>query len=165
MIILGLDPGLAITGFGIINCEGNRLKPISYGCIRTDAKLSLPLRLRKIFEETEILINKYNPQEIAVESLFFNSNAKTALVVGQARGVTLLAMAQHNLATSDYTPLQVKQAVVGYGRADKSQVQNMVKALLCLPECPTPDDAADALAVAICHAHSRKMNAVRSIKK
>ncbi|MDO8886706.1 crossover junction endodeoxyribonuclease RuvC [Candidatus Oleimmundimicrobium sp.] len=160
MIILGLDPGLAITGFGVIDCKGNRLKPISYGCIRTEAKLSLPVRLDKVFKEMEILINKYNPQEVAVESLFFNSNAKTVFAVGQARGVALLAMARAGLPVSDYTPLQVKQAVVGYGRADKLQVQNMVKTLLCLSEYPKPDDAADALAIAICHAHSRKMNRV-----
>jgi len=162
VVILGIDPGIAITGFGIISYEGNKLKPIHYGCIRTAANLPLSFRLKKIFNEIEILIKDYNPQETAIEEIYFNSNAKTAFAVGQARGVALLAMAKSNLNASGYTPLQVKQAVVGYGRADKLQVQNMVKALLCLTKIPKPDDVADALAIAICHAHSRKMNLVGS---
>ncbi|HDP69548.1 MAG TPA: crossover junction endodeoxyribonuclease RuvC [Actinobacteria bacterium] len=162
MIILGLDPGLAVTGFGVINCEGNKLKPISYGCIRTEANLPLPSRLERIFKDIEDIIEKYNPHQAAVEQLYFNSNARSAFAVGQARGAALLAIAKSKLDVSDYTPLQVKQAVVGYGRADKSQVQDMVKIILSMSERPKPDDAADALAVAICHAHSRKMNLVGS---
>jgi crossover junction endodeoxyribonuclease RuvC len=154
VIILGIDPGIAITGYGIIDTEGNIIKLLDFGCIRTDAKIVLEKRLEKIYLEISNLINKWFPREIVIEELFFNKNTKTALTVGQARGVVLLAAAQNQLPVSEYTPLQVKQSVVGYGRADKQQVQYMVKNLLNLSSVPKPDDAADALAIAICHAYS-----------
>lgn len=161
MIILGIDPGTAITGFGVISVEGNKFKPIEYGCIYTEAHLDLELRLEKIFKELNILLEKYKPEEMAVEELFFNKNVRTALSVGQARGVVLLAGALKGLKVNGYTPLQIKQGVVGYGRAQKKQIQQMVKTFLNLNEIPKPDDAADGLAVAICHAHFRQ-TALRS---
>ncbi len=160
MIILGIDPGLALTGFGLIDCVGNKMKPIEYGCIRTEAGQDLPLRLSEIFLRTQGLIDEYGPSEVAIERLFFNTNAKTAFSVGQARGVVLLAMARSKLSIADYTPLQIKQSVVGYGRAEKAQVQEMVRTILNLSEIPKPDDASDALAVAICHFHSRKIRSL-----
>lgn len=156
MIILGVDPGTAITGYGIINVEGNKIHPLNYGCIYTETKNSSEIRLRIIFEKLTAIIEKYQPDEMAVEELFFNKNVRTALSVGQARGVILLAGAQKNIPVNEYTPLQVKQSVVGYGRAHKQQVQQMVKVFLNLQEIPKPDDAADALAIAICHAHFRQ---------
>lgn len=158
MIILGIDPGTALTGFAVISVEGNVFKPIEYGCIYTDSKIDLEKRLVKIFNEISLLIDKYKPTEMAVEELFFNKNVKTALSVGQARGAVLLAGALKDLKVDGYTPLQIKQGVVGYGRADKRQVQHMVKVILNLAEIPKPDDAADAVAVAICHAHFRQTN-------
>ena len=160
MIILGIDPGTAITGFGIIKSEGNRSTPVKYGVIRTNKTYDLAGRLHKIYERIIMIAKEYKPVEVAVEQLFFNKNAKTALSVGHARGVVLLAAYKLGLRVSEYTPLQVKQAVVGYGRADKMQVQKMVKNILGLEDIPKPDDAADALAVAICHAHSRNLNKV-----
>lgn len=153
MLVLGIDPGSAITGFGVIKATGNKLEAVDYGCIRTAPSLPLEERLNIIFREVKLLIEKHNPDFFAVEELFFNKNVRTALTVGQARGVILLAGAQSNLAVHEYTPLQVKQAVVGYGRADKSQIQFMVKTILGLSEVPKPDDVADALAIAICHTH------------
>ena len=151
MIILGIDPGLAIVGYGVIEYKGNKYKVIDYGCITTDADTNHPERLQIIYEELSLLIDKYNPDDVAMEELFFNKNVKTAIKVGQARGVILLTGARSDLKVVEYTPLQVKQAVVGYGRASKQQVQQMVKVLLNLETIPKPDDAADALAVAICH--------------
>ena len=151
MIILGIDPGLATVGYGVIEYKGNRYKTIDYGTIRTDSKTIFPERLKKIYDELSNIIDRYNPVDLAVEELFFNKNVKTAIQVGQARGVEILAAIHKGLEVYEYTPLQVKQAVVGYGRAEKSQVQEMVKILLNLKEIPKPDDAADALAVAICH--------------
>ncbi|MGD8400194.1 MAG: crossover junction endodeoxyribonuclease RuvC [Bacillota bacterium] len=158
MLILGIDPGTAIMGYGLIAQQGNRLKPVKYGVVRTEAARPLAARLHKIYRELEGLIAAYRPDALAVEELFFNKNTRTALAVGQARGVILLAAEQAGLEIAEYTPLQVKQGVVGYGRAEKLQIQEMVKMLLCLNELPKPDDAADALAIAICHAHSRKMS-------
>ena len=156
MIILGIDPGTAITGYGVLSQEGNHLRRIAFGAIRTKADLPVASRLFQIYQQLQQLIQEYHPEAVAVEELFFNKNVRTALAVGQARGVVLLAAAAANVTIAEYTPLQVKQAVVGYGRAEKIQVQEMVRVLLCLPEIPKPDDAADALAIAICHAHSRK---------
>ena len=156
MIILGIDPGIAIVGWGVINCTGNNLKPIAYGSIVTDSKELFPDRLRTVYEELLVIIDKYNPTDMAIEELFFNKNAKTVIKVGQARGVQVLAGKNKNLDIFEYTPLQIKQAVVGYGRAEKHQVQEMVKLLLNLKQCPKPDDTADALAVAICHGSSLK---------
>lgn len=160
MIILGIDPGTAITGYGVVSHQGNHLKYIACGVIRTEAKLPTAARLIEIHRQLGELISYYRPDAAAVEELFFNKNVTTALTVGQARGVILLALATAGLPIAEYTPLQVKQAVVGYGRAEKNQIQEMVRMLLCLPEIPKPDDAADALAIAICHAHSRKVNGI-----
>jgi crossover junction endodeoxyribonuclease RuvC len=162
MLILGIDPGTAIMGYGLVAQQGNRLKQIDHGVIRTEATLPLAARLLKLYRGLEGLIQEYRPDAVAVEELFFNKNTRTALAVGQARGVILLAAAQAGLEIAEYTPLQVKQGVVGYGRAEKLQIQEMVKLLLCLSELPKPDDAADALAIAICHAHSRKVSTLRS---
>ena len=154
MIILGIDPGLATTGYGVIKKQGNSFELIDYDTIKTSADENDVDRLSNLYEELLLLIDKYKPGQIAVEELFFNKNVKTAIRVGQARGVILLAGSQQGIEVAEYTPLQVKQAVVGYGRASKSQVQQMVKALLNLSEIPKPDDAADALAISICHGHS-----------
>ncbi|MFZ5943310.1 MAG: crossover junction endodeoxyribonuclease RuvC [Bacillota bacterium] len=156
MIILGIDPGTAITGYGIIKVEGNKFSSLDYGCIYTDSSWADANRLKLIYEKVSSLIELHQPQEMAVEELFFNKNVKTALSVGQARGVILLTGARKGLVVSEYTPLQVKQAIVGYGRAHKQQIQQMVKIFLNLSNIPKPDDAADALAVAICHAHFRQ---------
>jgi crossover junction endodeoxyribonuclease RuvC len=158
MIILAIDPGTATTGFGVISYEGNRFKIKDYGVISTESKTPSELRLQQIYDGIKRLITHYKPDHFAVEQLFFNTNVRTALAVGQARGVCMLAAANEGLAVYEYTPLQVKQSVVGYGRADKAQVQQMVKAILNLSEIPKPDDAADALALAICHAHSYRVN-------
>lgn len=163
MIILGVDPGTAITGYGIIEVNGNRFSPLEYGCIYTQAESRSENRLRKIYEALFRLLEQYQPDEMAVEELFFNKNIKTALSVGQARGVILLAGALKGIEVCEYTPLQVKQSVVGYGRAQKQQVQQMVKVFLNLEEIPKPDDAADALAVAICHAHFKQTQMRRKI--
>lgn len=160
MIILGIDPGTATTGFGVVSHQGNHLKKVCYGAIRTGAQIPMPTRLAQIYQEMQQLICNYRPDVVAIEELFFNKNVRTALAVGQARGVILLAAANAGLEIAEYTPLQVKQAVVGYGRAEKAQIQEMVRMLLCLNEIPKPDDAADALAIAICHAHSRKMGSI-----
>ncbi len=154
MIILGVDPGTAICGYGVIEYMGNRFRLLDYGVIRSSSTDSTAARLLTLYQGLESIIGQYQPEEMAVEELFFNKNVRTALTVGQARGVVLLAGQMKGLTIAEYTPLQVKQAVVGYGRADKHQVQYMVKAILNLQEIPKPDDAADALAVAICHAHS-----------
>ncbi|NLJ84719.1 MAG: crossover junction endodeoxyribonuclease RuvC [Halanaerobiaceae bacterium] len=155
MLILGIDPGLAIVGYSLVEKKGNRFSVCDYGVIRTTAEDTTCQRLMTIFKELGALIDRYQPDEMAVEELFFNKNVKTAIEVGQARGVILLAGARAGIEVAEYTPLQVKQAVVGYGRATKEQVQLMVKALLNLSSLPRPDDAADALAVAICHGNSR----------
>ena len=157
MIILGIDPGIAIVGYGSVEYIGNRFKVIDYGSIQTKAGLPLVDRLKTIYSELRLLIYTYSPNCMAIEELFFNTNTKTAMVVAQARGVLMLGAANEGLAVAEYTPLQVKQAVTGYGRADKQQVQQMTKALLGLDKVPKPDDTADALAIAICHAHSMKM--------
>ena len=154
MVIMGIDPGFAIVGFGIVNYKGNQFKVLDYGVIRTSAKMLLPERLLMIEKRLVELISDYSPEAICVEDLYFNTNLKTAMNVGQGRGVALLCSAKAGIPVYEYTPLQVKQGVTGYGRADKNQVQQMVKVLLGLAEVPKPDDAADALAIAICHAHS-----------
>lgn len=154
MRILGIDPGIAIVGFGFIDKKGSRLTPVQYGSIQTEAHTDPALRLRQIYDTLGHLIDTYQPDEIAIEKLFFNRNVTTALTVGQARGVIMLAAVQKHLEIGEYTPLQVKQAIVGYGKAEKKQVQEMVRMFLRLREIPKPDDVADALAVAICHAHS-----------
>jgi crossover junction endodeoxyribonuclease RuvC len=152
--ILGIDPGIAIVGFGFIDKAGSRLVPVQYGCIQTEANTDPAVRLRDIYDALLQLIEKYKPDAVAIEKLFFNRNVTTALTVGQARGVIMLAAVQKGLSIAEYTPLQVKQAIVGYGKAEKHQVQEMVRMFLHLRAAPKPDDVADALAIAICHAHS-----------
>jgi crossover junction endodeoxyribonuclease RuvC len=158
MITLGIDPGIAITGFGIVEekHDGN-LHVINFGVIRTSADLSQADRLVYLYQRIKSLILLHKPDMGAVEKLFFERNVRTALNVGQARGVALLVMAESGIKIGEYTPLEVKQAVAGYGGADKNQVQQMVKMILDLKTVPRPDDAADALAVAICHIHSAKI--------
>lgn len=154
MIILGIDPGYAIVGVGIIEYNGNKFKTLDYYAITTEAHTPFEQRLKIIYEGINNAIEKYKPDFMAIEELFFNDNAKTAIAVGQARGVIVLAGVNHGVEIFEYTPLQVKQAVVGYGRADKTQVQHMTRSLLGLSSIPKPDDVADALAIALCHAHS-----------
>jgi crossover junction endodeoxyribonuclease RuvC len=158
MRVLGIDPGIAIMGFGFIDKAGHKLTPVQYGCIETEAGTPAEIRLKQIYEASCSLLDQYKPDTVAVEKLFFNKNVTNAFSVGQARGVFMLAAAQRGLPISEYTPMQVKQAVVGYGAAEKKQVQEMVRMLLKLQAVPKPDDVADALAVAICHAHSAVMN-------
>lgn len=153
-IILGIDPGIADTGFGVIKIDGPKLACLTYGSIKTSAKLELPDRLEIIYLELTKLIKKYRPDLISIEELFFCNNAKTALIVGQARGVIALTAKLHKIRSVEFTPYQVKQAVSTYGHAEKGQVQRMVKLILNLKELPRPDDAADALAIAICAANS-----------
>jgi crossover junction endodeoxyribonuclease RuvC len=158
MITLGIDPGTAITGYGVIQEEQDgSLFVLDYGVVRTKADRSQAERLVQLYQQIKKLLLLHQPDTGAVERLFFERNVRTALNVGQARGVTLLAMAEQGVKISEYTPMEVKQAVAGYGGADKSQVQQMVKTILGLKAIPHPDDAADALAVAICHIHSMKM--------
>lgn len=161
MLILGIDPGIGRTGWGIIESNNNKFKAIAYDCIETPANSEIQTRLLTIFEHIDKKIKEYNPEIIAVEELFFNTNAKTALVVGHARGVILLAGAMHNLPITKYTPLQVKIALTGYGRAEKSQIGQMVKTILGLSSIPKPDDVTDSLAVALTHAFSSKMTSIK----
>lgn len=158
MRVLGIDPGIAIMGFGFIDKVGHRLSPVQYGCIETEAGTPTEIRLKQIYDAACSLLDQYKPDTVAVEKLFFNKNVTNAFSVGQARGVFILAAAQRGLPIGEYTPMQVKQAVVGYGSAEKRQVQEMVKMFLKLSAVPKPDDVADALAVAICHAHSTVLN-------
>lgn len=154
MRILGIDPGYAILGYGIVDLVGNRFKVVDYGAVTTEAGMEMPDRLKILYNALMELILRYEPEVASVEELFFNTNAKTAILVGQARGVAVLACANSGLEIEEYTPLQIKQALVGYGRAEKKQVQQMVKTILNLKEVPKPDDTADALAAAVCHGHS-----------
>ncbi|MEG1441404.1 MAG: crossover junction endodeoxyribonuclease RuvC [Oscillospiraceae bacterium] len=154
MRILGVDPGYAIVGYGVIDYIGNKFKVVEYGAIITNADEEMNGRFKSIHDELDAVIERTNPDFMSIEELFFNNNQKTAINVAQARGVLLLAALNHGVRIAEYTPLQVKQAVVGYGRAEKNQVQQMVKLLLNLDEVPKPDDTADAIALAICHAHS-----------
>ncbi|MCL2221039.1 MAG: crossover junction endodeoxyribonuclease RuvC [Oscillospiraceae bacterium] len=154
MIVLGIDPGVATVGFGIISANNGEIKPRRYGVISTPAKMRLALRLKQINNDVAELIKTFKPDAIAVEELFFNTNQKTALSVAQGRAAVILAGEEHGIPMYEYTPLQVKKAVTGYGRADKKQVMEMVQRLLALEAIPKPDDAADALAIAICHART-----------
>ncbi len=152
MRILGIDPGLRITGFGVLEKQGQKLVYVTSGCIRTDAALGLPLRLKTILDGVDEVIDGATPEHVAIEKVFVNVNPQSTLLLGQARGAAICAAVRRDLPVSEYTALQVKQAVVGNGHARKEQVQEMVKRLLGLPGVPSPD-AADALACAICHAH------------
>ncbi len=155
MVVIGIDPGTAITGYGFVqeNQDGS-LTAVDYGAILTPADLSMPERLLELYRRLSELLLLHRPTQGAVEKLFFHRNVTTAISVGQARGVALLALAAQGIEIGEYTPLQVKQAAVGYGGAEKHQVQQMVQVILGLPDIPRPDDVADALAVAICHIHS-----------
>lgn len=154
MIVLGIDPGIAIVGWGVVEYVGTRFKPIAFGSIQTPKELKTEERLAQIYEQLCNIIRTYHPESMAVEELFFNTNQTTGIRVAEARGVILLAGQMMNVPIAEYTPLQVKQSVVGYGRAEKKQVITMVTTLLGLPKPPKPDDTADALALAITHAHS-----------
>ena len=160
MIVLGLDPGTAITGYGLVQEDDGQAVALAYGAITTPSNLPLPDRLKLIQIDLAAVIEQYRPDQSAVEQLFFNKNVRTALAVGHARGVVLLTLAQANIPIYEYTPLEVKQAVTGNGRADKAQVQHMVTLLLSLSKIPKPDDVADALAIALCHLHSAKLKAL-----
>lgn len=157
MLIMGVDPGIALGGYGLIEKENNMIRVVDYGVIKTGAKEKTAIRLKKIFYGYKNLIEKHKPDAVAVEELFFNKNAKTVISVGQARGAAILAAGLSDVEVYEYTPLQVKQSVVGYGRATKSQVQKMIQIILELEKIPKPDDAADALAVALCHINSSKL--------
>ncbi len=156
MRILGIDPGYAIIGWGVIDAQNGRFRPVACGDIRTPAHTPIQDRLATIYSEMNRIIEKYSPEEVAIEELFFNTNITTGIKVAEARGVILLACRQHNLRFAEYTPLQVKQAVVGYGLAEKRQVIAMVTSILRLKEAPKPDDTADALAIALCHGQSAR---------
>ena len=153
MIILGIDPGLAIVGWGVLECNGGRFKPLGYGSIQTPAGMRTEERLACIYRDLNKIIDHFHPEEMAVEELFFTNNITTGIRVAEARGIILLCGEQKGLRIAEYTPMQVKQAVVGYGKAEKKQVITMVTSLLKLPAPPKPDDTADALAIAICHGH------------
>jgi len=160
MILFGLDPGTATTGYAVAEICGDSLRPITYGTIRTSPKNLPAERLKQIHDRIADLVDEYHPEVLVLERLFFCKNEQTAIAVGRTLGVAMLLAAQRGIEVVEYTPLQVKSAVVGYGAAEKNQVQYMVQRILKLPEPPSPDDVADALALCITHAHSRKMNLV-----
>jgi crossover junction endodeoxyribonuclease RuvC len=160
MRVLGIDPGTATTGYGVVEEVQGELQALAFGVIKTPADQSLPTRLQSIYRAMRELAAEWKPDASAVEELFFSRNVRTAMSVGQARGVALLALADAGLVVAEYTPLVIKQAVTGYGSADKAQMQEMVRLLLGLAKVPRPDDAADALAVAICHLHSARLSAL-----
>lgn len=160
MLVMGIDPGFAITGYGIVKYEGNKFSPIEYGTILTKAGEPFDHRLLKLDREMSVIIDRFKPDAVSIEELFFNTNIKTAIMAAHGRGVAMAAAARAGIEIFEYTPLQVKQSVVGYGRAEKKQVQQMVKAILNLPDIPKPDDVADALAIAVCHCHSCKLSAI-----
>ncbi len=154
---MGIDPGTATTGYGVVEATEAGLRAVAFGVIRTPAEWSLAERMRSLHEQLSVIIALHGPTTAAVEKLFFQKNVRSAMAVGQARGVTLLALAERGLAVGEYSPLEVKQAVTGYGGAGKRQVQQMVRTILALDDIPRPDDAADALAIAICHLHCARM--------
>ena len=154
MRIIGIDPGFAIVGYGIVDYDGYNFKTVSYGAITTEAGTPFPTRLKIIFDDMQTLLNRYKPDAISIEKLYFNTNTTTAIEVAEARGVIVLAAKLCGVNIAEYTPLQVKQSITGYGKAEKHQVIEMVKTFLSLKAAPKPDDTADALALAICHGHS-----------
>ena len=165
MRIIGIDPGYAIVGYGVVDYGGNRFSTVEYGAVTTQAGTDFPLRLQEIYAGVEEILRRTSPQAMAVEQLFFTNNKTTGIAVAEARGVILLAASRQGIPVFEYTPVQVKQAVVGYGRAVKSQVQEMTKRLLGLPRIPKPDDTAVALAIAICHAHCGGSDLSRRIRQ
>ena len=156
MTILGIDPGYGIIGYGLVKYDGRRVTPVQFGAIRTQIGAPMPDRLCELYNDLNTLLQTFHPEEAAVEELFFNQNITTGIQVAQARGVILLALAQKGLKPVSYAPSQVKMSVVGYGKAEKHQVMEMTRTLLGLDKVPRPDDAADALALAICHGHSMR---------
>jgi crossover junction endodeoxyribonuclease RuvC len=160
MRILGIDPGSGATGYGIIESDGSKHKAILFGAIKTNARQPFHERLLKIYVDLDSILSRESADALAIEEVFHATNVQSALRLGHARGVALLAAAQHRLSVYEYSPLEIKSAVVGYGRAEKIQIQGMVRILLDLPEIPSPDHAADALAVAICHAHRMRHIAI-----
>ncbi len=158
MRIIGIDPGMAITGYGIVEGNNNGINVVDYGCIKTDSGLEISKRIKIIYNDLRDIIVEFKPEKAVIEKLYFNKNVKTAIIVGQARGAAILAAANFEIEVIEYTPLEVKQAVTGYGRAGKKQIQQMVKMILNLKSIPKPDDTADALAVAICHLNSYKFH-------
>lgn len=156
MVILGIDPGYATVGYGVIDYNGKGFRTLDYGAVTSPPDVPFQRRLEMIFDGINELIDKFSPEAVSVEELFFNTNLKTGIAVAHARGVILLAIQKRGVPFFEYTPLQVKQSVVGYGRAEKMQVMLMTKSLLGLEKIPRPDDAADALALAICHAHASR---------
>lgn len=154
MTILGIDPGYGTIGYGVVRYDNMQFTPVQYGAVKTQSGVPMHLRLCEIYDDIGTLVDTFHPDEVAIEELFFNTNITTGIQVGQARGVILLALAQKGLHPVSYTPSQVKQAVVGYGKAEKMQVMEMTRSILHLNKIPRPDDAADALALAICHGHS-----------
>ncbi len=158
--VLGVDPGTATTGWAVLEEENGSVKPLGYGHISTLPEESVSLRLKEVADDLEKIIKKYKPQESAIEDIFFFKNLKTAVKVSQSRGAMLLTLEKRNVKIFSYTPLQVKQALTGYGRAEKKQIQIMVKNILKLKSIPKPDDTADAIAIALCHLNSRKINSL-----
>ena len=161
MTILGIDPGYGIIGYGLVKYDGRQFTPVQFGAIRTEIGAPMPQRLCELYRDLNTLLETFRPEEAAVEELFFNQNITTGIQVAQARGVILLALAQQGLRPVSYAPSQVKMSVVGYGKAEKRQVMEMTRTLLGLKKVPHPDDAADALALAICHGHSLRADALR----
>lgn len=158
-VVLGIDPGLATVGYGVVDLQGREPRCVAYGCIRTEAYLDLGARLRIIREDLAALIERYEPQWAAVEKLFFNRNVTTGIAVAHARGVILLGIAETGVKLAEYSPQEIKSQLLGYGRAEKHQMQSMVQRTLKLSEKPTPDDAADGLAIALCHLRQLQRNA------
>ena len=156
MRVLGIDPGYAIVGYGVVDYNSNKFKTVCYGVVRTNQDMPFQKRLQQIYKAVIHIIEKTKPDAISIEQLFYTTNQKTVIYVAEARGVILLAAQEKEIPIYEYTPLQVKQGVTGYGKAEKKQIQEMIKTLLKLDKIPKPDDAADALAVAICHGHSAK---------
>lgn len=161
-LILGIDPGYGRMGYAVITAQGVDLRLLVCDVVSTPTKMAYPLRLQRLYEELCAIVGRYQPREAAMEKLFFGNNAPTAMAVAQARGVALLALAQHGLSIAEYTPGEVKLAVTGYGAARKAQVGEMVRLLLRLPDTPRPDDAADAAAIAICHAQTLRVDTVHA---
>ncbi|MBQ3107663.1 MAG: crossover junction endodeoxyribonuclease RuvC [Firmicutes bacterium] len=154
MRIIGIDPGFALMGYGIVEMQGNKFQAVDYGSLATPAGMDMPSRLKMLYDDLTAKIVEFKPQAASIEELFFNKNITTAIFVAQARGVAILACANAGIPVYEYTPMQIKQALVGYGKAEKKQMQQMTKLLLGLKEVPKPDDTADALAAAICHGNS-----------
>lgn len=161
MRILGIDPGYAITGIGVVDYDGYKFAPVKFGAITTKAGTDFNLRLLTIYEDMTELVKQVKPDHIAIERLYFTTNQKTAIDVAQARGIIVLVATQYGIPINEYTPLQVKQSVVGYGKAEKKQVMEMTRSILGLKEVPKPDDAADALAIAICHGHASSSHFIK----